>query len=141
MQSSPPGSPKRRLIYQSAYGNEPVFDRSAPGPAPVGVLQGIPGSPGIATGLVQHIRSQNDFAGIQDRLCPGRAHYEPGLDAAVLPRRGGRDGKWRAPVARCGHRPRDRHPGRHGDPEYSSARSQKAPTVTVNGTEGHVKPM
>jgi phosphohistidine swiveling domain-containing protein len=35
---------------------------SFPGAAPVGVLQGIPGSPGVATGLIQHVRSQNDFA-------------------------------------------------------------------------------
>lgn len=43
---------------------DPVHDRSSPDRAPVaaGVLQGIPGSPGTATGLIQHVRSQNDFA-------------------------------------------------------------------------------
>jgi pyruvate,water dikinase len=48
--------------YRTAYGTDPVQDRSAPSEAPVGVLQGVPGSPGMATGIVQHVRSQNDFA-------------------------------------------------------------------------------
>jgi phosphohistidine swiveling domain-containing protein len=48
--------------YRAAYGSDPLVDRSSPGTAPVGVLQGIPGSPGVATGLIQHVRSQNDFA-------------------------------------------------------------------------------
>ena len=51
--------------HEAAYGRDPIFDRSAGTPAPQGVLQGIPGSPGIATGLVQHVRSQNDFAAFQ----------------------------------------------------------------------------
>ena len=50
--------------YLAAFKRDPVLDRSAPDPSPVSadVLRGIPGSPGIATGPVQHIRSQNDFA-------------------------------------------------------------------------------
>ena len=48
--------------YLAAYGSDPVIDRSVPDAAPNGGLQGIPGSPGVATGLVQHVRSQNDFA-------------------------------------------------------------------------------
>jgi phosphoenolpyruvate synthase/pyruvate phosphate dikinase len=48
--------------YLAAYGCDPVMDRSAPAEAPVGVLQGVPGSPGDATGIVQHVRSQSDFA-------------------------------------------------------------------------------
>jgi len=50
--------------YLEAFNRDPVQDRSAPNKSPLstGVLQGIPGSPGVASGLVQHIRSQNDFA-------------------------------------------------------------------------------
>jgi pyruvate,water dikinase len=48
--------------YETAARTDPVHDRSHRRPAASGVLQGIPGSPGVASGLVQHVRSQNDFA-------------------------------------------------------------------------------
>lgn len=48
--------------YEAAYKIDPVHDRTTSTPAASGVLQGIPGSPGLATGMVQHVRSQNDFA-------------------------------------------------------------------------------
>jgi pyruvate,water dikinase len=52
--------------YQAAYKLDPVHDRTEGRPAPAGVLQGIPGSPGVATGVVQHVRSQEDFANFKD---------------------------------------------------------------------------
>lgn len=48
--------------YQIAYRSEPVIDRSAPTELKTGVLQGIAGSPGVTTGVVQHVRSPDDFA-------------------------------------------------------------------------------
>lgn len=51
--------------YEAAYRRDPVHDLTAGTPAKVGGLTGIPGSPGIATGLVQHVRSQEDFAGFK----------------------------------------------------------------------------
>lgn len=51
-----------RTRYQQAYQTDPIHDRSRSTMAPTGVLQGIAGSPGVATGMVQHVRSQNDFA-------------------------------------------------------------------------------
>jgi pyruvate,water dikinase len=48
--------------YQTAYLQNPVNDRTSPRPRPTGGLQGIPGSPGIARGRIQHVRSQQDFA-------------------------------------------------------------------------------
>jgi pyruvate,water dikinase len=54
---------KRR--YEAAYKTDPLHDRTKSRPAAAGVLQGIPGSPGVASGIVQHVRSQNDFAAFQ----------------------------------------------------------------------------
>ena len=53
--------------YRAAFAVDPVHDRNAPTEAPAGsgLLPGIPGSPGIATGPVQHIRSLDDFAGFR----------------------------------------------------------------------------
>ncbi len=125
--------------YQSAYGRDPVFDRSATGPAPVGVLQGIPGSPGIATGLVQHVRSQNDFAGFKTGSVLVARTTNPAWTplffraAAVVTESGGPLSHGAVTAREIGI------PAVMAIPNVFSTLPDGS-TVTVNGTEGHLKP-
>jgi rifampicin phosphotransferase len=126
--------------YQSACGNEPVFDRSAPGPAPTGVLQGIPGSPGVAAGRVQHVRSQNDFAGFKTGSILVARTTNPAWTplffraAAIVTESGGPLSHGAVTAREIGI------PAVMAIPNVFCTLPDGA-TVSVNGTEGHVKPI
>lgn len=126
--------------YQIAYHQNPIHDRNASGPRPTGVLQGIPGSPGIARGRVQHVRSQQDFASFTSGSILVARTTNPAWTPLFF--------RASAVVTECGG------PLSHG---AVTAREIGIPAVmaipdvfntlpdgievTVNGTEGHVAPV
>jgi phosphohistidine swiveling domain-containing protein len=125
--------------YRAAYRSDPPFDLSAPSEAPVGILQGIPGSPGVATGVVQHIRSQDDFAGFRTGSILVARTTNPAWTpmffraAGVITESGG-------PLSHGAVTARE-----IGIPAVMAVPNvfktlPDATTVTINGTEGRVQP-
>lgn len=126
--------------YQTAYHQNPVHDRNASGPPPTGVLQGIPGSPGIARGTIQHVRSQQDYAAFKTGSILVARTTNPAWTPLFF--------RASAVVTECGG------PLSHG---AVTAREIGIPAVmaipdvfntlpdgieaAVNGTEGHVMPL
>jgi phosphohistidine swiveling domain-containing protein len=128
-----------KRLYTAAYGSDPITDRSAPGEAALGVFQGVPGSPGAATGLVQHVRTQNDFATFRTGSILVARTTNPAWTplffraAAVVTESGGPLSHGAVTAREIGI------PAVMAIPNVFKTLPEGT-TVTVNGTEGRVKP-
>ena len=98
----------------------------------------VPESP---PGLCNTSRSQNNFTGFKTGSVLVARTTNPAWTPLFFRAGEGDVTESGGPLARCGHRPRDRHPGRHGDLPNVLYSVPEGATVTVNGTEGHVKPI